>query len=154
MSKAHRSCLLEWIHYNGSNRCEICKADFADVPPQPERTTHNQQQALQILTWELERSRPFTRRKRLMLGSTIMMLVLVTCLMCGVTVSAERSIIRNDFKMDDYNSLFSICAGFMFFCLTMAAGLTGMWVMMECCYYIYRRRILRHAHRFAQNANV
>lgn len=104
-------------------------------------------QALQMLTWELERSRPFNRRKRVMLATTIMLLVLVTCIMSVVAAGAERQIRLHNVDIDNYNLLFSVCAGFMFFCLTLAVGLVGMWFVLESCFYLYRRRILHRARR-------
>lgn len=32
LARVHRSCLVEWVRYKGSNRCEICGGIFRSVP--------------------------------------------------------------------------------------------------------------------------
>lgn len=34
----HRRCLIEWVRYKGSNKCEICGGTFRGIPSPPRDT--------------------------------------------------------------------------------------------------------------------
>lgn len=109
-------------------------------------------QAIDNLAWQIERTRPFNRRKRAIMTAVIVFLVIVTCVTAMLTVSADREFERlssnpwvTQDQIDNSNIIFSICIAFSFFCATMTIGLIIIWFGMECCFLMHRRRILRRA---------
>ncbi|KAJ8301913.1 hypothetical protein KUTeg_020900 [Tegillarca granosa] len=166
LAKIHVSCLHEWVRYRGTNRCEICHTQFQGVTP-PETPGIMDREASRLLaiaaiSWQLDRSRPFTRKKRAAMAAVIVFLVIVTCVTSLLTVSADReyeSVSTSPFSskedVDESNVVFSICIAFTFFCATMTIGLILIWVGMECCFQMQRRAILRTASaRLLRNINT
>nr|XP_034305233.1 E3 ubiquitin-protein ligase MARCHF3 isoform X1 [Crassostrea gigas] len=153
LSKVHHSCLKEWVRYKGSTRCEICTSHFACVTP-PLQPGLLQLEALHQLAWHFERNRPFNRRKRAILGTAILFLLIVTIVTSLMTVSADREYEKaardpeiSPKRVDDSNIVFSICIAFAFFCATLTVGLVIIWFGVECCFSIQRRGMLRRATR-------
>ncbi|VDI36983.1 Hypothetical predicted protein [Mytilus galloprovincialis] len=151
MSSVHQSCLRQWVYYKGSNKCEICHGRFSAITP-PSTPGILQREALQNLTWQIERGRPFNRRKRAIMTAVIVFLVIVTCVTAMLTVSADREFERlssnpwvTQDQVNNSNIIFSICIAFSFFCATMTIGLIIIWFGMECCFIMHRRGILRRA---------
>ncbi|XP_048742961.2 E3 ubiquitin-protein ligase MARCHF8-like [Ostrea edulis] len=151
LSKVHHSCLKEWVRYKGSNKCEICNSHFACVTP-PVHPGIFQLEAFHQLAWHLERNRPFNRRKRAMLGTALIVLLLVTCVMSLLTVGADREYENaagdpwiSKKNLNESNVIFSVCIAFAFFCATLTVGLLLIWFGVECCFTIHRRGVLRRA---------
>ncbi|XP_062585652.1 E3 ubiquitin-protein ligase MARCHF8-like [Saccostrea cucullata] len=153
LSRVHYSCLKEWVRYKGSTKCEICNGHFACITP-PAHPGILQLEALRQLAWHLERNRPFSRRKRAVLGATVLFLVIVTSVTSLLTVSADREYEKaakdpwsSQKRMDESNIIFSVCIAFAFFCATLTVGLIVIWFGVECCFAMHRRGILRRASR-------
>jgi membrane protein insertase Oxa1/YidC/SpoIIIJ len=104
------------------------------------------------LTWQIERSRPFNRRKRAIMGTVIIFLIIVTSVTSMLTVSADHEFERlssNPWVTQDQvtksNIVFSVCVAFSFFCATITIGLIIIWFGLEICFIVHRREILRRA---------
>lgn len=110
--------------------------------------------ALHQLAWHFQRNRPINRRKRAILGTAILFLLVVTIVASLMTVSANREYENaardpevSPKRVDDSNIVFSICIAFAFFCATLTVGLVIIWFGVECYFSIQRRGILRRAAR-------
>lgn len=175
LANVHRSCLLEWIHYRGSNRCEICNGTFHGMPT-PGRLGVNQvdsnlmipsppefryYQTLEALRHQLSQLQPLSRRKRTAVAGVIVFLLLVIAVTSILTIGANQdfqSTNNNPYatigEKDKAHIVLSICIAFLFFCITMALGLALMWMVLECYFYVHRRRILqRAAERLIRDSN-
>ncbi|KAL4225844.1 hypothetical protein ACF0H5_013833 [Mactra antiquata] len=151
----HKRCLLEWVRYKGSNRCEICGGIFHGVPNPPRDTLGvNDIEALDSLRQQLEHFQPISRRKRSGLGAFLAFLVLITGVMGFLSYGADiefRAVTEDPFASDHdlrkAHIVFSICLSFLFFCITLTLGIAIMWGVLELFFYLHRRRIVRSAAR-------
>ncbi|KAL3852309.1 hypothetical protein ACJMK2_015968 [Sinanodonta woodiana] len=152
LAQVHRSCLGQWVRHRGSNSCEICHAVFAEATPPSSPLGVNQRETLTTLAWQLERFHPLNRRKRAAFAAIVIFLLLVTAVTAVLTVGADRDF--RDITSNPWNSkedvnkahiVFSICVSFLFFSGTLSLGLMLLWLVLECCYILQRRRILERA---------
>ncbi|KAH3819039.1 E3 ubiquitin-protein ligase MARCHF11-like [Dreissena polymorpha] len=151
LSLVHRSCLVEWVRYRGSNRCEICAANFRCVPAPALGFGLSQLDTTEALQRELAQYQPLSRRKRSTIAGVILFLFVVSGVIGVVTVGADEEF--QTVNSDPYASeaevkkthvMFSICLAFLFFCLTLTIGLTLAWFLLELYFYVNRRRVYRN----------
>ncbi|XP_052778439.1 E3 ubiquitin-protein ligase MARCHF2-like [Mya arenaria] len=160
LSRVHRSCLLEWVRYKGSNKCEICAHTFTGVLPPASGLDHNQIDAIEAVQADLAQYQPLSRRKRTTVGGVILFLAIVTIVTGVLTVGAEDEFRRTaadpwgtDMELRKAHMMLSICLSFLFFCVTLTIGLIVVWLVLELYFYMNRRRIYaRTAARFLQEA--
>ncbi|XP_060602309.1 E3 ubiquitin-protein ligase MARCHF11-like [Ruditapes philippinarum] len=152
LSKVHRSCLIQWVRYKGSNHCEICCGTFRGVSPPANALDGNQLEALETLRQQLVQFQPLSHRKRTALLGFIIFLLLVTGLTGILTFGADREFQRvtgdpyaTDHQMKKAHIVFSICLSFLFFAVTLTLGLILLWLFIELFFYIQRRRVLQQA---------
>ncbi|XP_045166006.2 E3 ubiquitin-protein ligase MARCHF8-like [Mercenaria mercenaria] len=152
LARVHRSCLVEWVRYKGSNHCEICCRTFRGVSPPANLLGVNQIEALEALRQQLLQFQPLSHRKRTALLGVIIFLLLITGLTGILTFGADKEFQEvtkdpsaTNHELKKAHIVFSICLSFLFFSVTLTLGLILLWVVIELFFYIQRRRILQQA---------
>lgn len=154
LARVHRSCLVEWVRYKGSNHCEICGGTFSNISPPTTLLGVNQLEHLEALRQHLAQFRPLSRRKRTALGGFILFLVMASGVTGILTFGADKEFQRvtgdpkaTNHELKKAHIVFSICLSFLFFCITLTFGLIIMWSAIELYFYIQRRRLMQRTAR-------
>jgi hypothetical protein len=155
LEKCHRSCLVEWALRRNSNRCEICQDRYAEIPSPGLGALDVNQRHLAAWCVDVQEC---ARHRRPCLYFLCCVLFAIAGI-CGYMTARMQTLYRDvqgdmrttSSELESTRFLFGFCLFMLSFCITLAVGVSAIWLAIEvtsyCRRYAARREVRRREMR-------